>query len=123
VVRDRWLRGLDYDGLYGQLLAAGAALPGRVYWDELAGAVAEGGVPAGMEVLERALAEVREALAGALQASAALATAGPAELEPGIAGVFHPIGVIMTRWTRFHTQMSYLGVLSESAAAAVRAQG
>jgi hypothetical protein len=122
IVRDDRLRTMDYDDVYAQLLAGGAALPGRVYWDELAVALRDGGVRGGMAIVERALGEARQALSAALLASAALAERSLPELEPGIAALFHHIGAIMTRWTRFHTQMSYLGVLSESTAAAVRAQ-
>ena len=62
VTREPFFAALDYEAIYEELLGAGAALPLRAFWDEVAARVRDGGTHAGMRLLDRQLRELQSDL-------------------------------------------------------------
>ena len=59
IARDSCFAAIDTDAMYRERLAHGAALPQRVFWDDIATRMRDGGARAGLRVLDRALRELQ----------------------------------------------------------------
>jgi len=62
IAREACFGAIDYDGLYHELVACGAALPHRVYWDDVAPRMRGGGARAALRVLDRQLRRLQSRL-------------------------------------------------------------
>jgi hypothetical protein len=62
IARERCFATLDYGALYRELAAHGGALPQRVFWDDVATRLRDGGARAGLRLLDRHLRELQSDL-------------------------------------------------------------
>jgi hypothetical protein len=62
IAREACFPRLDYEAIYGELLAHGAALPQRLFWDDVASRVRDGGARAGLRLLDRHVRELQSDL-------------------------------------------------------------
>lgn len=115
VARERFFSRLDYDAIYAELLEAGGALPGKVYWEDVTGAVRKGGAARGLRVLEKTLRRVQTEVRAYRAQASAMRDRPLAELAGGLHGMTTRIAAILTQWNRFLTQATYLNVVCERA--------
>ena len=118
VARERYFACVDYEAVYRELVAHGAALPHHVYWTELSNRLRDGGVRAGMRLLDRHLRELQSDLrsfVGEVQVKRRLTGLALAEaLHDGS----RPVATIVMGFTRLLTTMTYFGILCERASQA-----
>lgn len=115
IARESQFPVLDYDGLYREMAAHGAALPQRVYWDEVATRVRDGGARAGLRLLDRHLRELQSdlrSLVGQVQvlSSRPLARLGPELHELSIASAAPVLG-----FSRVIIVLTYFSIICERA--------
>src|SRR6185436_194903 len=60
--RERFFSLIDFDLLYHDLVSCGAALPRRVFWDEVVSAIRSGGTQGALRLLESQLKDVQTSL-------------------------------------------------------------
>ena len=58
-LRERFFSLIDWDQLYGDLVTNGAALPRRVFWDEVVSAIQSGGAQGALRLLESQLKDLQ----------------------------------------------------------------
>jgi len=115
VARERFFSGLDYQGIYGELLAAGAAIPGKVYWEEVIAAVRTGGASGGLRLLEKTLRRIQTEVRSYAAQAAHMRDRPLADLARGLHGMTTRVAAILTQWSRFLTYATYLNVVCERA--------
>jgi len=115
IARESQFARLDYDGLYREMAAHGAALPQRVYWDDVATRVRDGGARAGLRLLDRHLRELQSdlrSLVGQVQVlgDRPLVRLGPELHELSIATAAPVIG-----FSRLLIVFTYFSIICERA--------
>ena len=58
-LRERFFSLIDWDQLYRDLMTEGAALPRRVFWDEVVSAIESGGIQCALRLLESQLRDLQ----------------------------------------------------------------
>lgn len=115
IARERWFAAIDTDAMYRELLAHGAALPQRVFWDDVAGRVRDGGARAGLRVLDRGLRELQSDLRTFIGEIESLQRLPLAELPPALHGISRAVATLIMGFTRLLTTFAYFGMLCERA--------
>lgn len=115
IAREAQFPHLDYEGLYREMAAHGAALPQRVYWDDVASRVRDGGARAGLRLLDRHLRELQSdlrSLIGQVQVlcDRPLAQLGPDLHEMSIASAAPVFG-----FARLTIVFTYFSIICERA--------
>jgi hypothetical protein len=122
IVREPFFAHIDTEGLYRELVAHGAALPQRVFWDDVAGRVHDGGARAGLRLLDRHLRELQSdvrTFAGEVETMRRLALR---ELAASLHGVSREVASLVMGFTRFLTTFTYFSILCERASLLHEAQ-
>jgi hypothetical protein len=123
VARERFFAGIDYEGIYRELSAHGATLPQRIFWDDVAGRVRDGGARAGLRLLDRHLRELQSDLrtfAGEVQSMQRLPLF---EAATALHGASRGVAALVMGFTRFLTTFSYFSMLCERASQALEREG
>jgi hypothetical protein len=123
VAREAQFARLDFDGLYREMAAHGAALPQRVYWDDVASRLRDGGARAGLRLLDRHVRELQSdlrSLVGQVEVlrSLPLAELGPALHEMSIAAAAPVLG-----FARLVAVFTYVSIACERASQMHEAAG
>jgi hypothetical protein len=115
VARDPHFAAIDTEFLYRELLAHGAALPQRLFWDDMAARVRDGGARAGLRLLDRHARELQSDLRTFAGEAEAIARLPLDELAPSLHGASRAVAAIMMGFTRLTTSLTYFSVLCERA--------
>jgi hypothetical protein len=118
LARERCFPRLDYDGLYRELAAHGGALPLRVFWDDVAERMRDGGARAGLRLLDRHLRELQSDLRSFSGEVASMRRLPLAELAPALHGVSRTVATLNVGFTRLLTTFTYFSIVCERASAA-----
>jgi len=115
LAREPFFASIDYDALYRDLAAEGAALPHRAFWDEVASRVRDAGARGGFRLLERQMRELQgdlRALIADVESSGRLPgrALGEALHDTAI-----PVARVMTGYTRLVTSFGYVSVCCDRA--------
>ena len=113
--REPFFASIDYDALYRDLAAEGAALPHRAFWDEVASRIRDAGARGGFRLLERQMRELQgdlRTLVAAVESSGRLPgrALGEALHDTAI-----PVARVMTGYTRLVTSFGYVSVCCDRA--------
>ena len=90
-------------------------LPQRVFWDDLAARVRDGGARAGLRLLDRHLRELQSDLRTFIGEVESFRRLSTAELAPTLHDVSRAVAAIIMGFTRFRTSIMYFGMLCERA--------
>ncbi|HET9769025.1 MAG TPA: hypothetical protein VFS60_19420 [Thermoanaerobaculia bacterium] len=115
IAREPFFAVIDSEAMYRELVTRGAALPQRLYWDDLAARVRDGGARAGLRLLDRHLRELQSDLRTFVGEVESLRGLPPAELAPALHGVSRPVAAIIVGFTRLLISFTYFGMLCERA--------
>lgn len=115
IARERCFASIDCEAMYRELLAHGAALPQRVFWDEVAARMRDGGARAGLRVLDRHLRELQSDLRTFVGEVESLRRLPLAELGAELHGVSRGVATIVMGFTRLLTTFAYFSMLCERA--------
>lgn len=115
IAREPFFAVIDTEAMYRELLAHGAALPQRLYWEDLVARVRDGGARAGLRLLDRHLRELQSDLRTFAGEVESLRGLPPAELGPALHGVSRPVATIIVGFTRLLISFNYFGMLCERA--------
>ena len=115
IAREPFFAAIDGAAMYRELAAHGAALPQRLFWDDVVERVRDGGARAGLRLLDRHLRELQSDLrtfAGEVESMRRLPMA---ELPPALHGTSRPVAALIMGFTRFVTSFTYFSMLCERA--------
>ncbi len=115
IAREQHFAAIDTDAMYRELAAHGAALPQRVFWDDLAGRVRDGGARAGLRLLDRHLRELQSDLrtfSGEVQSLRSLPLR---KLAATLHSASRSTAALVMGFTRLLTTLTYFGILCERA--------
>lgn len=115
VARERYFATLDYEGIHRELEAAGAVLPQRAFWDEVAARLRRGGAWSGLRLLDRHVRELQSHLRS-FQAQVESCRQLPLDqLGPRLHSVSIPVAAVMVAFARLSMTLVYLSILCERA--------
>jgi len=106
---------LDYDGIYLELADAGAALPHRAFWDEVATRLRAGGARGGFRLLERHVRELQSDLHGLIAQVECGAELPGRALGEALHATALPVARVVTSYTRLVTTFGYVSICCERA--------
>lgn len=115
IARERFFAAIDEETMYRELAADGAALPHRLFWDELATRMRKGGARAGLRLLDRHLRELQSALRAFVGEVESIRRLPFVELASPLHGVSRPVAAITMGFTRLLTALLYFSILCELA--------
>ena len=115
IAREPFFAAIDVDAMYRELAAHGAALPQRVFWDDLAGRVRDGGARAGLRLLDRHLRELQSDLRTFVGEVESMRRLPLAELGPTLHSTSRAVGTITVGFIRLLTSFLYFSMLCERA--------
>lgn len=118
IAREPYFSSIDYEAIYRELVAHGAALPHHLYWTDLCNRLRDGGVRAGLRLLDRHLRELQSDLrgfVGEVQVKRRLTGMALAEALHDASRAF---ATIIMGFTRLLTTITYFGILCERASQA-----
>lgn len=115
IAREPFFAAIDTEAMYRELIAHGAALPQRVFWDELAVRVRDGGARAGLRLLDRHVRELQSDLRTFIGEVNSLRSLALAELAPALHGASRPVATIIIGFTRLLISFNHFGMLCERA--------
>lgn len=122
IARERFFATLDYFAVYRELAAHGGALPQRVYWDDVASRLRDGGARAGLRLLDRHLRELQSDLRSFAGEVEALRRLPLPDLARALHG--HALGVagLVMGFIRLLATFTYFSLLCERASLAFEAR-
>jgi hypothetical protein len=115
IAREPFFAHVDTNALYRELAAHGAALPQRVFWDDVAGRVHDGGARAGLRLLDRHLRELQSdvrTFAGEVETMRRLPLP---ELAINLHSTSRGVATLVMGFTRLLTTFTYFSILCERA--------
>jgi len=115
VTREPFFAALDYDGIYADMLAHGAALPRHVFWDEVASRVREGGSHGGLRLLDRQVRELQSDLRSFIAGVESTARLRGRAFATALHDSSLSVATVMLGYTRLLTTFTYFTVLCEQA--------
>ena len=115
IAREPFFAAIDVDAMYRELAAHGAALPQRVFWDNLAGRVRDGGARAGLRLLDRHLRELQSDLRTFVGEVESMRRLPLAELGPTLHNTSRAVGAITVGFMRLLTAFLYFSMICERA--------
>jgi len=115
IARERHFPAIDFEGLYRELVAYGAALPGRLFWDDLVSRVRDGGARAGLRVLDRHLRELQSDLRTFVGEIESIARLPLGERAKSLHGATRGVAAVTMGFTRLVTTCMYFSMLCEKA--------
>ncbi len=111
ISRERFFAVIDYDEVYRALATQGAALPQRVFWDEVVSAVQSQGARAGIQLLEGQLKELHATLCSYIRAVEVMRRLPPQELAHSLHDTSVEVSVLVMGFIRFMTTCTYVSIL------------
>ena len=115
IAREPFFAAIDGEAMYRELAAHGAALPQRVFWDDLAARVRDGGARAGLRLLDRNVRELQSDLRTFVGEVESLRRLPMAELAPTLHGASRAVAALGMGFTRLVTSFTYFSMLCERA--------
>ena len=115
IARERYFATLDYEGVHRELVAHGAAIPQRAFWDDVAGRVRDGGARAGLRLLDRHLRELQSDLRTFIGELGTMQRLRGRDYAVAVHGVARPVAALVVGFTRFLTSFMYFSLLCERA--------
>lgn len=115
IAREPCFRLIDGDATYRELAAHGAALPQRVFWDDLAARVRDGGARAGLRLLDRHVRELQSDLRTYVGEVESMRRLPVGELAPTLHGASRAVAALGMGFTRLVTSFTYFSILCERA--------
>ena len=115
LAREPFFRVIDGDAMYRELAAHGAALPQRVFWDDLASRVRDGGARAGLRLLDRHVRELQSDLRTYIGEVESMRRLPMAALAPTLHGASRAVAALGMGFTRLVTSFTYFSMLCERA--------
>jgi hypothetical protein len=111
LARESHFATLDYDALYRELVAQGAALPLRNLWDEVASRLRDGGARAGLRLLERYVRELQSDLRTFIAHVESIGRQAGRALGESLHDTAVPTARLITGYTRLLTTFGYVSHL------------
>jgi len=115
IAREAFFPAVDVEALYRDLAAHGAALPQRVFWDDIAGRVRDGGARAGLRVLDRHLRELQSGLRTFVGEVERMRQLPLAELGPTLHSTSRAVATVTVGFMRLLTSFLYFSLICEHA--------
>jgi hypothetical protein len=115
IARERCFAAIDYESTYRELAAHGAALPQRVFWDDLANRLRDGGARAGLRLLDRHLRELQSDLRTFTGEVESMRRLPLVELAAALHSTSRAVASIVMGFTRLLTTFTYFSILCERA--------
>jgi len=115
VTREPFFAALDYDAVYADMLAHGAALPRHVFWDEVVSRVREGGSHGGLRLLDRQIRELQSDLRAFIAGVESTARLHGRVFAKALHDSSLSVATLMLGYTRLLTTFTYFAVLCEQA--------
>jgi hypothetical protein len=115
IARERFFPAIDGESMYRELVAHGAVLPQRLFWDDLVARMRDGGARAGLRLLDRHLRELQSDLrtfVGEVESERQLPLP---DLAPTLHGASRAVGAITVGFIRLLTAFHYFSMLCERA--------
>jgi hypothetical protein len=121
IARERCFASFDYDALHREIAAHGGALPQRVFWDDVATRLRDGGARAGLRLLDRYLRELQSDLRTFTGEVESLRSLRLPDLARALHG--HALGVaaLVMGFIRLLATFTYFAFLCERASLAFEA--
>ena len=110
VQRERSFSLINWDHLYSDLVSCGAALPQRVFWDEVVGAIQSGGTQGALSLLELQLQDLRVNLCNYIREVNALRNLPTQELARCLHDTSLSPSALIIGFTRFLTSCTYVSL-------------
>lgn len=121
LVRERYFATFDYDALYRELAAHGGALPQRVFWDDVATRLRDGGARAGLRLLDRHLRELQSDLRTFTADVESLRSLPLPDLARALHGHAFGIAALVMGFIRLLATFTYFAFICERASLAFEA--
>lgn len=115
VTREPFFAALDYEAVYADMLAHGAALPRHVFWDEVASRVREGGSHGGLRLLDRQIRELQSALRAFIAGVDSTSRLRGRAMAKALHDSSLSVATLMLGYTRLLTTFTYFSMLCEHA--------
>jgi len=110
---DGLFRELDYEAIYRELVFEGAAMPQRVFWDDVVQRLKADGARGGLRLLDRHVRELQSDLRTLEGELATICNLPPVELGRALHEGSHAVAVLIMGLTRFLACFQYLKILFE----------
>jgi len=121
IARERHFPNLDYDAVYRELAAHGGALPQRVFWDDVATRLRDGGARAGLRLLDRHLRELQSDLRTFIADVESMRSMPLPDLARALHGHAFGIAALAIGFIRMFATFTYFAFLCERASLAFEA--
>ena len=121
IARERCFATLDYGGVYRELAAHGGALPQRVFWDDVATRLRDGGARAGLRLLDRHLRELQSDVRTFTGEVESLRSLPLPDLARALHGHSFGIAALVMGFIRLLATFTYFSLLCERASLAFEA--
>jgi len=115
VTREPFFAALDYEAVYADMLAHGAALPRHVFWDEVAARVRESGSHGGLRLLDRQIRELQSELRAFIAGVESTGRLRGRAFAKALHDSSLSVATVMLGYTRLLTTFTYFSVLCEQA--------
>lgn len=115
VTREPFFAVVDYEAVYADMLAHGAALPRHVFWDEVASRVRESGSHGGLRLLDRQIRELQSDLRSFIAGVESTARLRGRTFAKALHDSSLSVATVMLGYTRLLTTFTYFSVLCEQA--------
>lgn len=121
IAREPLFATFDYEALYRELAAHGGALPQRVFWDDVATRLRDGGARAGLRLLDRNLRELQSDLRTFTADVESLRSLPLPDLARALHGHAFGIAALVMGFIRLLATFTYFAFLCERASLAFEA--
>ena len=121
IAREPLFATFDYDALYRELAAHGGALPQRVFWEDVATRLRDGGARAGLRLLDRHLRELQSDLRMFAADVESLRSLPLPDLARALHGHAFGIAALVMGFIRLLATFTYFAFLCERASLAFEA--
>lgn len=115
IQRERFFALIDWDQLYLDLVSCGAALPQRVFWNEVESAIRSGGAQGGLRLLESQLRDLQTNLCSYIRLVEAMHHLPMQELSHSLHNTSLSVSSLVMELIRFLASSSYISLACERA--------
>lgn len=115
IAREPFFAAIEYDELHRELSSRGAVLPQRVFWNEVADRVREGGARPGLRLLERHVRELQSNLRSYIAKVESLRTMPLREMATILHDTSADAAAVVFGFTRLLTVATYFSIFCERA--------
>jgi hypothetical protein len=111
IQRERFLSLIDWDQLYRDLVVSGAALPERVFWDDVVSAIRSGGAQGALRLLESQLKDLQTNLCSYIRVVNAMRNLPMQELSHSLHDTSLSVSALVIGLIRFLTSCTYVSLV------------